>query len=1309
MKERCQHCGFEFRLNVVSDRRTGTKYLRAGCCDAPLRPCPDRVELMRSANLSQDERFDTRNFSDQLTQRKGSGFTLFKRGQCPICSGASKGCRESNTTGLIFCRDSGANPTGYLYRGEDVHGFGLWQSTADADAFTSQSTELKERQQREFLESQEQQRREQIARQMPEVERNRWYQQLLDQLVLTDADREKLLARGFTREQIITDSYKSVTAWQKIGKRFPPNLPGILTNSVLNVPGDGILCPIRNLDGLIISCQVRLHDGTQGRHRWLTSATKRNPKGATSHLNGELPVGVFEPNDFLGNSIWVTEGTSIKPSLARYRLGVPVVGAASGRFDSSRETVKASIEYLATKYQTNILTFAIDAGDVVNRSGVPERWQQQFEFLSSLGYHCRVAWWGQVTKEHDDIDELKDGSQIQFITLSQFVSICEEHKLEKPKIENSKPINPNEWKEAYELRRKDRASFKFTRTAQIVVKDGFLPSIKLEAIQPGIIGIRGDWGIGKSFLISSWCKEWEHKIIQVAHLNALLSNTAPKFDCFHHRELKDMQLGVTSASRLSITDISLSAMFDPDKWAKGEAFILILDEIEQALHSIQTNSNLKGKLRLKARIKLEWLIKNATYIIASDRDLCDETLSYIEQVRGDAKKAFLIHHTGKKGINHQAIVFNFNKRKDEVLTQLIDDAKLGKKIIIPCENKSDLLAIELQLLEAGILDKSMFFAHGDNSNEPGTKELIEKADEIYTDYQIIGYTMTMGTALSFEKQHFEKCYAFFSGDVLSANSQAQMLFRYRPECDITVWINPRRKTLEIEPDILLKNLVKKVQETDALIASIDQLDELIEQGILLNAKGEISIEDLPWIHHKLSIIARANASKANSFQSLHDLLIEAGFTLKLEYNDHEEPLITHEGDIHKQQKKEIKSAEDKAIADAELMSDLEFQSAMMNSGNLKKLERERLKKTQLHRDTGLEITQPIVKLQRTKKLTQGVKTLKVLLGDEATSVAYDLTDREHNPDVYDQKFYAARRRLLCELGVPEILNRLAQGWSYTNDSSEVVAVADKARKLRVDIKRLLGFTVSLEKNKKDSFKVGNSAILGSILNALCVERESKKNRTEGNIYKLNLQHWEMLQGILAHMDRQPHTPTLAGVMEKAQAAANQDSVLHPQNLVEGKIAPRNETLGTQSQSVVEGVPHPTDISYIYKNSEGMEQKPEDCIKGESPVEKLLKISNWGELEITQSELDEIWPSLSENQRSHLWEISQRENQQFSLEELAQQAIAKQIEVKETGFGLDHFRSYVLKVINGGVAIARRCWGLKDECEISLSQLLLGCG
>jgi hypothetical protein len=57
MREICQECGGDFRLKVVSDRRTGTKYLKAGCCDVALRPCPNPNELLRSPNLNLEERF----------------------------------------------------------------------------------------------------------------------------------------------------------------------------------------------------------------------------------------------------------------------------------------------------------------------------------------------------------------------------------------------------------------------------------------------------------------------------------------------------------------------------------------------------------------------------------------------------------------------------------------------------------------------------------------------------------------------------------------------------------------------------------------------------------------------------------------------------------------------------------------------------------------------------------------------------------------------------------------------------------------------------------------------------------------------------------------------------------------------------------------------------------------------------------------------------------------------------------------------------------------------------------------------------
>ncbi|MEH1801124.1 MAG: hypothetical protein V7L13_18520 [Nostoc sp.] len=51
-----------------------------------------------------------------------------------------------------------------------------------------------------------------------------------------------------------------------------------------------------------------------------------------------------------------------------------------------------------------------------------------------------------------------------------------------------------------------------------------------------------------------------------------------------------------------------------------------------------------------------------------------------------------------------------------------------------------------------------------------------------------------------------------------------------------------------------------------------------------------------------------------------------------------------------------------------------------------------------------------------------------------------------------------------------------------------------------------------------------------------------------------------------------------------------------------------------------------------------------------------------------------------------WQLHQEYQQQLSLEKFAQQTIATQAVIKETGFG-SHFRSYVLKAVRREMAIA----------------------
>jgi len=52
------------------------------------------------------------------------------------------------------------------------------------------------------------------------------------------------------------------------------------------------------------------------------------------------------------------------------------------------------------------------------------RHENNLDFLVELGYAIDVLWWGQFTKDDDDIDELPNDSNIELLTVAQFFEIA---------------------------------------------------------------------------------------------------------------------------------------------------------------------------------------------------------------------------------------------------------------------------------------------------------------------------------------------------------------------------------------------------------------------------------------------------------------------------------------------------------------------------------------------------------------------------------------------------------------------------------------------------------------------------------------------------------------------------------------------------------------------------------------------------------------------------------------------------------------------------------------------------------------------
>lgn len=356
-----------------------------------------------------------------------SSFTLLKR-SCPVCGGARKDCRQSKATGLIHCRHSEANPTGFIFRGLDVLGFGMW---VDAKVQQAQSEQQRQewQRQRELAHQQRlEARRQQRAQLLTEAERDREICKVFSQLGLALRHREDLKRRGLSDNLIEAGDFKSVEQWQRLDREVSHRLAGVSITGSSLITQAGYIWPIRSPTGQILAWQLRLDEAhDSGRFRWPTSATKKRPNGATAHLpNGELPIACHRPitGQPLTDAIELCEGTGVKPFITAIRLNRITLGAAGGNFAVSPETFKSYLNELSTELRTKQLILNPDASSVANPH-VMSQYEATYNLVTRWGYELKFRWWGQVTKAERDIDEIENPDAIAtYLSWDELVKIA---------------------------------------------------------------------------------------------------------------------------------------------------------------------------------------------------------------------------------------------------------------------------------------------------------------------------------------------------------------------------------------------------------------------------------------------------------------------------------------------------------------------------------------------------------------------------------------------------------------------------------------------------------------------------------------------------------------------------------------------------------------------------------------------------------------------------------------------------------------------------------------------------------------------
>ena len=340
---------------------------------------------------------------------------------CPICR-KEDWCYQLNPSLWCCKRSDEAPPEWHRTTKQDRDGawyFGIDNDDhSDRQARKEEWQRLKAERESNHRESQQQE----FPTQLTSAQRDPLIRALSQELGLTSKHRKILRDRGLTDEQINTGLYFSIGKWQKVGDRYPLNLPGVhlSPNGDRQLNGKGIAIVAIDADGLATGWQV-MNDNPRPTDPDAEFAKYYWAKGdKSSHLpigDGELPIQVIGTRNN-HRHLWVCESL-LKSVVASYRINDSFIGAASGLFRSSPIQVKAALAGIEA------IIIAVDAGDVGNPQRV-RHWRLETEFFKSLGLEVQFAWWGQISKTENDIDELTPDelSSIEYLTPDRLFAIA---------------------------------------------------------------------------------------------------------------------------------------------------------------------------------------------------------------------------------------------------------------------------------------------------------------------------------------------------------------------------------------------------------------------------------------------------------------------------------------------------------------------------------------------------------------------------------------------------------------------------------------------------------------------------------------------------------------------------------------------------------------------------------------------------------------------------------------------------------------------------------------------------------------------
>lgn len=735
-----------------------------------------------------------------------SKFTSTKKGLiCPICDDNTGKCRIVDTITLCMNSPDGIiEISGYKY----IHASkdGLWGIYAEDNGQTH-SNDAKRVYKAQKVE------RDLITKQKHEaslnlIERDREYRKLINQLPhgkqVDDRTLADLSRRGLNAEQIERMLFASVGQWHPLRHAMPTQLAGVIgKGNKLNVMTDGYLVPIPNIDGLIVGSQYRVFEPIDGnKYPWLTSKTKNNPDGATPHLpNGELPMGVYRPQNLIKKGVVGLPEGYLKSSIAADKVGHICLGMASGNFAGCPEQFEQALKLIEVEQGVKpYLLLYPDAGALQNPH-VMNTYSNSYKLAMKVGYEMKVAWYGQFSKtKHQDIDELNSIDGITEISWYEFLGL--QHKALKDE--------------------------------SITISQRYLADLDIPE-SAKLICLRSPKGTNKTGYIAKYVdgQRSYKRFLVICHRSQLTQQLGHRLGLRTHYELENATGDIKAAIASEISLFGMVTTWDslhkinPDDWKDCE---IILDEAEQSIwHLLNSTTDIESR-RVDTIAMFTQLLQECDRTWLLDADLTNTAIEFTSGLinRPDFEPYIVLNnYLFEEPWN----ITNYSGNAPTGLQQkLFEYLGIGKKCILHLDSqkrKGRYSGVNIERMvnkQYPHLKTLLIDSHTvQNPDHPAYRILTDAniCDRL-SGYDLVICTPTIETGVSIDtKGLFDEVFGIFFG-VVSADSARQALARYREPVERHIWAktyspisgNPDYKQALTRQSKALRAHIRELQDAD---------------------------------------------------------------------------------------------------------------------------------------------------------------------------------------------------------------------------------------------------------------------------------------------------------------------------------------------------------------------------------------------------------------------------------------------------------------------------------------------------------------